>query len=222
MRRAPSRLAGRLALLLVAAPCEDACVLRIGLTGGIAAGKSVAARRFAEIGARVIDHDALARRVVEPGSAALIEIVRAFGDTIVKAGELDRTALASIVFGNDRDRERLNAIVHPYVLAAGFAADRQARAEGAEVVVHDIPLLVETGQGADFDLVVTVSAPMELRQARLVRARGLSAAQAEARIAAQATDEEREAVADAVLDGSGSEADLCAQVDDFWRDHVPR
>jgi dephospho-CoA kinase len=196
-------------------------VLRIGLTGGIAAGKSVAARRFAEIGARVIDHDALARRVVEPGSAALIEIVRAFGDTVVKAGELDRTALAAIVFGNDRDRERLNAIVHPYVLAAGFAADRQARAEGAEVVVHDIPLLVESGQGADFDLVVTVSAPMEQRQSRLVRSRGLSAAQAEARIAAQATDEEREAVADAVLDGSGSEAHLRAQVDEFWRNHVP-
>ena len=196
-------------------------MLRIGLTGGIAAGKSVAARRFAEIGARVIDHDALARRVVEPGSAALVEIIRAFGDTVVKRGELDRAALAAIVFGNDRDRERLNAIVHPYVLAAGLAADRQARAEGEDVVVHDIPLLVETNQGADFDLVVSVSAPVELRLSRLIRSRALSAAQAEARIASQATDEERGAVADAVLDGSGSEANLRAQVDEFWRDHVP-
>lgn len=182
----------------------------------------MAARRFAEIGARVIDHDALARRVVQPGSAALVEIIRAFGDTVVKNGALDREALAALVFGNDRDRERLNAIVHPYVLAAGFAADRQARAEGVDVVVHDIPLLVETGQGGDFDLVVAVAAPVELRLSRLMRARGLSSAQAEARIASQATDEEREAFADAVLDGSGTEANLRSQVDVFWRDRVPR
>jgi len=203
------------------AACDDATVLRIGLTGGIAAGKSTAARRFAHLGARVIDHDELARRVVEPGSAALVDIVSAFGDSVIVNGTLDRGALAEIVFAQPHDRERLNDIVHPYVIAAGLAADRQARADGVEVIVHDIPLLVETGQGDNFDLVVTVSAPEELRLARLVKERGLAPEQAKARIAAQATDAERAAVADVVLDGSGTAGELGVQVDEFWRDHVP-
>lgn len=201
--------------------CDDATVLRIGLTGGIAAGKSTAARRFADRGARVIDHDELARRVVEPGSAALVDIVRAFGDSVIVDGTLDRAALASIVFGQPHERERLNAIVHPYVLAAGIAADRQARADGVEVIVHDIPLLVETGQGDSFDLVVTVGAPEHVRLERLVEGRGLARDQALARIAAQASDAERAAVADVVLDGSGTESELGVQVDEFWREHVP-
>ncbi len=196
-------------------------MLRIGLTGGIASGKSTASARFAQLGARVIDHDKLARRAVEPGAAALSDIAREFGDLVITGDTLDRSALARIVFHDEHARKRLNAIVHPYVIAMGAAADRQARRDGVEVVVHDIPLLVETGQGADFDLVVTVAAPESLRLKRLLSTRDLGWDDAMARVRAQATDEERAAVADVVLDGSGSVADLNAQVDSFWSLHVP-
>jgi dephospho-CoA kinase len=196
-------------------------MLRIGLTGGIGAGKSTAARRFAELGARVIDHDSLARRVVEPGSAALVDIVSTFGDAVVADGKLDRAALAAIVFGSDSDRERLNRIVHPYVIAAGLAADRQARLDGVNVIVHDIPLLVETGQGGDFDMVVAIAAPEDVRLERLTFERGMTLADALARIAAQATDEQRAAAADAVLDGSRTPEQLAAQVDALWAERVP-
>ncbi|WP_062388758.1 dephospho-CoA kinase [Demequina iriomotensis] len=197
-------------------------MLRIGLTGGIASGKSTASARFGALGAHVIDHDVLARRAVEPGSAALVDIVSEFGDRVIADGALDRPALARIVFQDPHARERLNAIVHPYVIAMGAAADRQARRDGASVVVHDIPLLVESGQGRDFDLVVTVAAPEELRVRRMVESRGMTAADAAARIRAQASDLEREAIADVVLDGSGRVDDLDAQVDAFWALHVPR
>ena len=196
-------------------------MLRIGLTGGIAAGKSTAAERFAERAARVIDHDHLARRVVEPGSAALADIVGEFGDRVVKGGVLDRASLAATVFGDDQARLRLEEIIHPYVHAAAHAADRQARSEGVAVVVHDIPLLVETGQGNDFDLVVCVTAPVHVRIARLQEKRGLTHEQAVDRIVAQASDDERAAVCDIALDGSGPVAWLRAQVDEFWSSHLP-
>ncbi|WP_062134090.1 dephospho-CoA kinase [Demequina aestuarii] len=197
-------------------------MLRIGLTGGIAAGKSTASARFAELGATVIDHDALARRAVAPGSAALVEIVRAFGDRAVRDGELDRAAVADIVFHDPSARAQLDEIVHPYVFAMSKAADRQARAQNARVVVHDIPLLVESGQGAaDFDMVVTIAADVERRVARLTQSRGMTSADARARIASQATDEQRAAVADAVLDGNGTAEQLRAQVDEFWAMSVP-
>lgn len=194
--------------------------MRIGLTGGIAAGKSTASARLAELGAHVIDHDVLARQVVEPGQAALADIAREFGDRVMQAGQLDRVALARIVFEDARARERLNAIIHPYVRSAAAAADRRERALGRAVVVHDIPLLHETGQGGDFDLVVTVAAPEAVRVDRLVRSRGLDAAAARARIAAQASDEDRAAIADVVLDGSGSVGQLREQVDAFWKAYV--
>ena len=196
-------------------------MLRIGLTGGIAAGKSTASERFAELGARVIDHDHLARRVVEPGSAALVDIVGEFGDRVVKDGALDREMLANIVFADDEARVRLEEIIHPYVRAAASAADKQARAEGVAVVVHDIPLLVETGQGSDFDLVVCVVAPLAARVARLRESRGLTREQAMERILAQASDEERAAVCDCELDGSGDVDHLRAGVDEFWASHLP-
>ncbi|WP_291377930.1 dephospho-CoA kinase [Demequina sp.] len=196
-------------------------MLRIGLTGGIAAGKSTAAERFAELGARVIDHDHLARRVVEPGSAALVDIVGEFGDRVVKGGVLDRTLLADIVFADDQARVRLEEIIHPYVRAAASAADRQARGEGVEVVVHDIPLLVETGQGGDFDIVVCVTAPLSVRVGRLQQLRGLTHEQAMDRILAQASDDERAAACDVALDGSGSVEHLRDQVDEFWSSHLP-
>lgn len=196
-------------------------MLRIGLTGGIGAGKSTASRRFDELGAVVIDHDVLARRVVEPGTAGLVDIVKEFGPGVLNGKELDRAALGSLVFGNEPARQRLNAIVHPYVTAAADAADRAARAAGERVVVHDIPLLVETGQGEDFDLVVCVYAPVPTRVARLQHSRGYTRDDAMARIASQATDEEREAACDVVLDGGGSPEDLWAQVDELWRNTVP-
>jgi len=169
----------------------------------------------------VIDHDELARRAVEPGSAALVDIVSAFGDRVVTNGALDREALGKLVFGDPIERERLNRIVHPYVISAGIAADRQARADGVAVIVHDIPLLVETGQGADFDMVVTIAAPEDVRIGRLVNARRMTSTDAMARIAAQATDAERAEVADVVLDGSGTPAELAVQVETLWKERVP-
>ena len=202
-------------------PCQPVPVLRIGLTGGIGAGKSTAAARCGELGARVIDHDLLARRVVEPGSGALADIVREFGDRVLTGGVLDRTALAAIVFADDHVRERLNEIIHPYVFAAAEAADRQARLDGVAVVVHDIPLLVETGQGDRFDLVLCVSAPIGVRLARLESSRGLTRQQALQRMGSQATDAERAEVCDVHLDGGGTVEELCAQVDRFWAEHIP-
>ena len=196
-------------------------MLRIGLTGGIAAGKSTASARFAELGARVVDHDVLARRAVEPGSAGLVDIVREFGDRVLKDGGLDRPALAAIVFNDPGARERLNAIVHPSVYAMGRAADRQARLDGVPVVVHDIPLLAESGQGTGFDLVVTIAAPDDVRVARMIESRGMTEEQARGRLSAQASDAQRAAIADVVLDGSGTADQLRAQVDELWRTHVP-
>ncbi|GAA4624197.1 dephospho-CoA kinase [Cellulomonas oligotrophica] len=191
---------------------------RIGLTGGIAAGKSVAARRFAEHGAVVIDADELARTAVAPGSAGLDAVTEAFGPGVVAAdGSLDRPALAAVVFADPAARARLDAIVHPVVRR--LAAEREAAAatlDAGAVVVHDIPLLVETGQADDFHVVVVVDAPALLRVERLVRLRGMTRQDAEARVAAQADDAVRLSAADVVLDGSGSEDVLRAQVDVLW------
>lgn len=196
-------------------------VLRIGLTGGIGAGKSTAATRFGELGARVIDHDVLARRVVEPGSAALADIVGEFGDRVVTDGQLDRVALAGVVFADDHAREKLNDIIHPYIFAAADAADRQARNEGVDVVVHDIPLLVETGQGGHFDMVVCIEAPVDVRVTRLESNRGFTRSQALQRVGSQATDADRALACDIQLDGGGTTEYLRAQVDWFWNEHLP-
>lgn len=191
---------------------------RIGLTGGIAAGKSVAARRFAELGAVVVDSDVLAREALAPGSAGLDAVVEEFGADVLDAqGALDRAALGRRVFADDEARRRLEAIVHPVVRR--LSAEREAAAaatDPAAVVVHDIPLLVETGQADTFHVVVVVHAPALLRVERLVRLRGMEREDAEARVGAQADDDTRLAAADVVLDGTGSEADLRTQVDDLW------
>lgn len=193
-------------------------MFRIGLTGGIAAGKSVVARRLAELGAVVVDHDVLAREAVAPGSVGLEEIVEAFGEEVLTAdGSLDRSALGALVFGDTASLERLNGIVHPEVRR--LSAEREAAAAVADpraVVVHDIPLLVETGQADRFHLVAVVHAPPELRAQRLCEGRGLSESEAAARITAQATEDERLAVADVVLDGTGTEDALRTQVDALW------
>lgn len=191
-------------------------VLRVGLTGGIAAGKSVVARRLAQLGAVVVDHDLLARAVVDVGTPGLAAIVEAFGDVRTPLGQLDRQALGARVFGDPVARERLNAIVHPLVREAAREREAAAVAAGHRVVVHDIPLLVETGQAGHFDVLVVVDAPADLRVRRLVDTRGLTQADAWARLAAQADDEARLEAADVVLDGSGAVAELEVQVDAMW------
>jgi len=192
-------------------------VLRVGLTGGIGAGKSVVAGRLGALGAAVVDHDVQARAVVAAGSDGLGAVVAAFGGGVLtEDGDLDRTALGEVVFADPAARATLNGIVHPRVFDAARRAEADAVAHGHRVVVHDIPLLVETGQAGHFDELVVVDAPPELRVQRLVEGRGMRTGQAWARLAAQADDEDRLAAATVVLDGSGSVAGLEAQVDALW------
>jgi dephospho-CoA kinase len=194
------------------------CVLRIGLTGGIGSGKSTVARLLAERGACLVDADVLAREVVERGTPGLAAVVDAFGEGVLTAdGALDRPALAAVVFGDAEARARLDGIVHPLVRRR--AVELIAALPENAVVVQDIPLLVETGQAGSFDLVLVVEAAQDVRVERLV-GRGLLESDARARIAAQATDEQRRAVADVVLDNSGTQEELAAQVDRFWSERV--
>jgi len=191
---------------------------RIGLTGGIASGKSVVAARLAEHGAVVIDHDVLAREAVRPGSACLDAVVAEFGTGVLATdGSLDRPALGRVVFADPAARERLDAVLHPEIRR--LAAERDAAVAAAHtgtVVVHDIPLLVETGQAEAFHLLLVVHAPVDVRVQRLVDTRGLTREDAERRVAAQAPDDVRLAVADRVLDGTGSVEVLREQVDALW------
>ncbi len=194
-------------------------VVQVGLTGGIGAGKTAVARRFVELGALLVDADLLAREVVEPGTAGLAAVVAEFGAGVLGAdGALDRPALARIVFDDDAARSRLNAIVHPLVRRR--AAELIAAAPPDAVVVQDVPLLVETGAAGGYDLVVVVEAPAEVRVGRLVRDRGMDAGEVRARMAAQASDAERRAVADVVLSNAGDLDALRAAVDRVWADHV--
>ena len=165
----------------------------------------------------MVDYDRLARTVVEPGSEGLSAVVGEFGPGVVGPdGRLDRAALAARVFADPAARARLEAALHPRIRSAAEAEERAARRSGASVVVHDIPLLAETGRRDGFDRVVVVEAPAEVRLRRLVTGRGLPESDARARIAAQATDDERLALADDVVDGSGSLEHLGAQVDALW------
>jgi dephospho-CoA kinase len=187
-------------------------VLKIGLTGGIASGKSVVAARLQERGAVLVDADALAREVVEPGTEGLERIVGEFGEEMLgDGGRLDRARLGAAVFGNPERLAALNAIVHPLVRARAAAITAAAPADA--VVVQDIPLLVETGQGSAFHLVVVVDAPDDVRLQRMLEHRGMTAEAARARMDAQATRQDRLAAADAVLDNSGTVQHLLDQVD---------
>jgi dephospho-CoA kinase len=193
--------------------------VQIGLTGGIGSGKSSAARRFGELGALVIDADRVAREVVEPGTDGLAAVVSEFGEGVLDAsGGLDRPALARIVFADEAARGRLNGILHPLIRAR--VAARIAAAPPGTVVVQDIPLLAETGQAGSFDLVVVVETPVELRVRRLARDRGMAEAEARARMASQATDEQRRQIADVVLLNDGTLEELRAQVDRVWAERV--
>ena len=191
-------------------------MLKIGLTGGIASGKSVAASRLRELGAVLVDADALAREVVEPGTPGLARVVEAFSASVLGPdGRLDRPRLGALVFGNPERLAVLNGIIHPLVRerAAALAA---AAPKGA-VLVQDIPLLVETGQGANFHLVVVVDAPEDVRVRRMVEHRKMTVEEARSRMAAQATREDRLAAADVVLDNSGTKDELRDAVDRLWR-----
>ncbi|MFF0340891.1 dephospho-CoA kinase [Kribbella sp. NPDC004875] len=190
-------------------------MLRVGLTGGIGAGKSAVSARLAARGAVVIDSDVLAREVVARGTDGLAEVVAAFGPGVLTAdGDLDRPALGQIVFGDEPARRKLEAIIHPRVRAR--AAEIEAAATPDAIVVHDIPLLVETGQAGSFDLVLVVDVPVEVQVERLTTQRGMAAEEAERRIASQASRTDRLAAADVVVDNSGSLADLDRRLDEVW------
>jgi len=194
-------------------------VLRIGLTGGIGAGKSTVARELERLGAVVIDADALAREVVAAGTPGLRAVAAEFGDGVLTPdGALDRAALGRVVFADPEARARLEAITHP--LIAAETARRLARLPHDAVVVHDVPLIVEKRLAGEYDLVVVVGAEEEVRLARLVRDREMPREDALARIRAQATDEERRAVADVWLDNSGTPEELLDQVRALWHERL--
>ena len=196
---------------------------RVGLTGGVASGKSTVSALLAELGAVVVDADLLAREVVAPGTDGLAEVVAAFGpDVLTDGGALDRPRLGALVFADEGRRRELEAIIHPRVRARG--AELEAAAPAGAVVVHDIPLLVETGQAGAFDAVVVVDVPEEVQVDRMVRERGMSPDDARARIAAQADREDRLAAATHVIDNTGSLDDLrrrVVEVHEALRGSVP-
>ncbi|GLY71818.1 dephospho-CoA kinase [Actinoallomurus iriomotensis] len=196
-------------------------MLRVGLTGGIGSGKSEVSRRLVALGAVLVDADAVAREVVEPGTPGLAAVVEEFGEQILLPdGELDRERLGEIVFADDARRARLNAIVHPLVGRRMQELVDEAPADA--IVVYDVPLLTENDLAGLYDLVVVVDAPVEEQVRRLTELRGMTEDAARARIAAQATRERRRAIADRIIDNSGTLESLAAQVDDLWAELARR
>ena len=194
-------------------------MLRIGLTGGIGAGKSTVSSTFSELGGIVVDGDVIAREVVEPGTEGLAALVEAFGSEILLPdGALNRPALAAVAFPDDEKRATLNGIVHP--LVAKRRAELIEAAPADAVIIEDIPLLVESQMAPLFPLVIVVDADPEVRVVRLTQHRGFSEADARARIAAQASEEQRREVADVWLDNSGTAADLVAAAKALWHDRI--
>ena len=185
----------------------------IGLTGGIGCGKSLAAQYFAELGALVIDADQLARAAIERGSDGFDEVVALFGDSILKDGNIDRRVLGELIFKDPIAKTKLENIIHPFVRREFEEA--VASLNGDQVLVYEIPLLVETNAHEKFDLVITVESEMENRIARL-RGRGMHISEIEGRVAAQATREQRIEVADFLIENDGSEDELLRQVENIW------
>jgi dephospho-CoA kinase len=190
-------------------------MLIVALTGGIGAGKSLAAQYFSELGARVVDADQLARIAIERGSAGFDDVITRFGEAIMRNGDIDRKALAEIIFSDAKAKEDLEAIIHPRVreLFLEVVSDLQPD----EVLIYEIPLLVETGAAANFDLVITVEADLEVRKERL-RKRGMFISEIDRRIAQQASREEREAAADFVIINNGDEDLLLRAVENLWEE----
>lgn len=197
----------------------------VALTGGIGAGKSTVGKKLAELGAVRVDADDLARRALAPGSAGLARVRELFGDAVfTAAGELDRAALGQIVFADANARKQLEGIVHPAVQELFASEVAAAREAGAAILVYEIPLLAENHAKGDpavvsplWDTVVTVEADPELRHARLLAHRGMSPAAARARIASQASREEREALADYVIETAGTEEETLAAAQQLWQ-----
>ena len=189
--------------------------MRVGLTGGIASGKSTVSEMFAELGAVIIDGDKLAREVVERGTPGLAQVVEAFGPEILTPdGDLDRPKLGQVVFNDEDQRKVLEGIVHPLVFERYAALEDSAPQDG--IVIHDIPLLAESGRADTFDAVIVVETPAEVQVERMLRERGWTREDAESRIAAQATAEQRRAIATHLIVNDGSLADLRARVEEVW------
>lgn len=199
--------------------------MKVGLTGGIGSGKSAVAAGLASYGAVVIDADAIAREVVEPGTPGLAEVVAEFGeDVLTSEGRLDRPRLGELVFTDESRLARLNAIIHPKVGERSGRLMEEALASDADVVVYDVPLLVENGLESFYDVVVVVDTPDQVRVERVSGDRGMPREQVRARIAAQADRETRLAAADFVVDNSGTREELAERVATLWRElleHAP-
>ena len=188
-------------------------MLVVGLTGGIGAGKSTVAQFFAQLGALVIDADQLARMAIERGTDGFADVILRFGDEVIVNGDIDRKKLAEIVFSDLQARKDLEAIVHPRVQA--LFAEAVADLNDEDILIYEIPLLVETGAASKFDYIVTVESELELRKERLLK-KGLYISQIEKRMASQATPEAREAIADKVIRNDGDEDSLLRQVENLW------
>jgi dephospho-CoA kinase len=190
-------------------------MLVVALTGGIGAGKSLVAQYFSELGATVVDADQLARVAIERGSAGFDEVLLRFGESILRDGDIDRKVLAEIVFSDSTARSDLEAIIHPRVreLFSEVVADLA----GDEILIYEIPLLVESSAASNFDQVITVEADIEVRKERL-RKRGMFISEIERRMAAQATREQREALADQIIVNDGDEDALLRKVENLWED----
>ena len=193
-------------------------MLIVALTGGIGAGKSLVAQYFSELGARVVDADQLARIAIERGSAGFDEVVTRFGESILRNGDIDRKALGEIVFKDKSAKAALEAIIHPKVRELFFERCRKRSLRpDDEILIYEIPLLVETGAASNFDQIITVEADLELRKSRLLK-RGMFISEIESRLAAQASPEEREAVATHVIENSGDEDQLLRKVENLWEE----
>lgn len=188
-------------------------MLVVGLTGGIGAGKSTVAELFARLGALVIDADQLARLAIERGTDGFADVMLRFGDDVIVNGDIDRKKLADIVFNDPQARKDLEAIIHPRVQA--LFAEAVEDLDHDDILIYEIPLLVETGAETKFDYIITVESNLELRKERLLK-KGLYISQIEKRIASQASEQDREAVADVVIRNDGDEDALLRQVENLW------
>jgi dephospho-CoA kinase len=191
-------------------------VYRVALTGNIASGKSAVADEWSRLGACIIDADVLARRAVEPGTRAFHLIRQEFGDAVIAGGDLDRAALGRVVFRDERKRRLLESIVHPEVERLRTEAETRAEAQGADIVVHVIPLLFEAGLEGQFDAVVMVDSPETVRLERLLTTRSLTESDARAMIEAQQPASAKRARADHVIANAGTLADLAARAREVW------
>jgi dephospho-CoA kinase len=190
-------------------------MLVVALTGGIGAGKSLVAQYFSELGARVVDADQLSRIAIERGSKGFDEVVTRFGESILRNGDIDRKALGEIIFKDKSAKADLEAIIHPRVRELFFEVVNDLAAD--EILIYEIPLLVETGAASNFDQIITVEADIEIRKSRLLK-RGLFSSEIESRLAAQASPSEREAVATHVIENSGDEDQLLRKVENLWEE----